>query len=126
MFLFFFEWYVDHRDLHVRTHCFPTRRSSDLRGLFEAARWEPLLSQYSYQDPVANPPPLPDFTKVVDAVIAGPDGSITNMAYTLANVVERRADAPRKRAFYAVLRSGESRGGKRCVSTCRLGWSPEY
>src|SRR3546814_14484224 len=33
------------------------------RGLFEAARWEPLLSQYSYQDPVANPPPLPDFTK---------------------------------------------------------------
>src|SRR3546814_16697538 len=28
--LFFFEWYGDHRDLHVLTHSFPTRRSSDL------------------------------------------------------------------------------------------------
>src|SRR3546814_12361898 len=27
---FFFEWYGDHRDLHVLTHSFPTRRSSDL------------------------------------------------------------------------------------------------
>src|SRR3546814_10478940 len=26
----FFEWYGYHRDLHVRTHSFPTRRSSDL------------------------------------------------------------------------------------------------
>src|SRR3546814_11805026 len=26
----FFEGYGDHRDLHVRTHSFPTRRSSDL------------------------------------------------------------------------------------------------
>src|SRR3546814_15585456 len=27
---FFFEWYSDHRDLHVLAHSFPTRRSSDL------------------------------------------------------------------------------------------------
>src|SRR3546814_18435169 len=27
---FFFEGYGDHRDLHVLTHSFPTRRSSDL------------------------------------------------------------------------------------------------
>src|SRR3546814_11346922 len=27
---FFFELYGDHRDLHVLTHSFPTRRSSDL------------------------------------------------------------------------------------------------
>src|SRR3546814_4108705 len=26
----FFYWYVDHRGLHVLTHSFPTRRSSDL------------------------------------------------------------------------------------------------
>src|SRR3546814_3984848 len=26
----FFLWYCDHRDLHVLTHSFPTRRSSDL------------------------------------------------------------------------------------------------
>src|SRR3546814_19007676 len=29
--IFFFEWCGDHRDLHVLTHSFPTRRSSDLR-----------------------------------------------------------------------------------------------
>src|SRR3546814_11011802 len=27
---FFFSLYADHRDLHVLTHSFPTRRSSDL------------------------------------------------------------------------------------------------
>src|SRR3546814_1994612 len=27
----FFEWYGDHRELHVLTHSFPTRRSSDLQ-----------------------------------------------------------------------------------------------
>src|SRR3546814_15619254 len=30
MFSIFFEGYGDHRDLHVLTHSFPTRRSSDL------------------------------------------------------------------------------------------------
>src|SRR3546814_16781442 len=36
----FFEEYVDHRDLPVRTHSFPTRRSSDLQldGLPSAPR----------------------------------------------------------------------------------------
>src|SRR3546814_1727396 len=29
---FFFQGYGDHRDLHVLTHSFPTRRSSDLDG----------------------------------------------------------------------------------------------
>src|SRR3546814_12350403 len=29
VFLFFFECYGDHRDRHVLTHSFPTRRSSD-------------------------------------------------------------------------------------------------
>src|SRR3546814_16031412 len=28
--MIFFEVYCDHRDRHVRTHSFPTRRSSDL------------------------------------------------------------------------------------------------
>src|SRR3546814_17556232 len=30
MVFFFFECAGDHRDIHVRTHAFPTRRSSDL------------------------------------------------------------------------------------------------
>src|SRR3546814_18875808 len=32
---FFFYLYVDHRDLHVLTHSFPTRRSSDLLPYLE-------------------------------------------------------------------------------------------
>src|SRR3546814_18758747 len=43
-FLFFFKLYGDHRDLHVLTPSFPTRRSSDLKAEAvavgaEAARW---------------------------------------------------------------------------------------
>ena len=34
-FFFFFLLYCDHRDLHYSLHSFPTRRSSDLRGLDE-------------------------------------------------------------------------------------------
>src|SRR3546814_19428038 len=33
MVMFFFQLYVDHRDLHVLTHSCPTRRSSDLISL---------------------------------------------------------------------------------------------
>src|SRR3546814_2948925 len=33
---FLFECYGDHRDLHVLTHSFPTRRSSDLTALLES------------------------------------------------------------------------------------------
>src|SRR3546814_6678574 len=35
----FFECYGYHRDLHVRTHSFPTRRSSDLLALFSGDAW---------------------------------------------------------------------------------------
>src|SRR3546814_3657294 len=38
--LFFFEGDGDHRDLHVLTHSFPTRRSSDLRYGIGAEDWE--------------------------------------------------------------------------------------
>src|SRR3546814_9816854 len=33
MMVFFFYGYGDHRDLHVLTHSFPTRRASDLLGV---------------------------------------------------------------------------------------------
>src|SRR3546814_629904 len=36
--MFFFYRYGDHLDLHVLTHSFPTRRSSDLRKSSEASR----------------------------------------------------------------------------------------
>ncbi|MDK2770358.1 MAG: SIR2 family protein [Sphingomonas sp.] len=74
------------------------------KGQFEAHRWQPLLSQYSYQDPAQNPPPLPDLAKVIAAVIVGPDDALRTMAYTLVNVIERRAGSPKKRVFSAILR----------------------
>src|SRR3546814_641740 len=37
MYCFFFDGYGDHRDLHVLTHSFPTRRSSDLLRAWSAA-----------------------------------------------------------------------------------------
>src|SRR3546814_1039201 len=39
--LVFFECYGDHRDLHVRTHSFPTRRASDLLGATGLANGRP-------------------------------------------------------------------------------------
>src|SRR3546814_1072788 len=52
IFVFFFYCYGDHRELHVLTHSFPTRRSSDLlssAGMLAAvcARWARALSSSS-------------------------------------------------------------------------------
>src|SRR3546814_4254614 len=38
--MFFFSLYGDHRDLHVLTHSFPTRRSSDLVMLNRNEYWQ--------------------------------------------------------------------------------------
>src|SRR3546814_7150284 len=40
--MFFFYWYGDHRDLHLLTHSFPTRRSSDLASSWpRCSCWPP-------------------------------------------------------------------------------------
>src|SRR3546814_19155197 len=47
---FFFNWYGDHRDLHVLTPSFPTRRSSDLGGgdsLEGAHQWGDAMAWWS-------------------------------------------------------------------------------
>src|SRR3546814_13474112 len=41
----FFELYGDHRDLHVLTHSFPTRRSSDLYALGRKLKIEKVDTQ---------------------------------------------------------------------------------
>src|SRR3546814_18115157 len=45
VFFFFFYGYVDLRDLHVLTHSFPTRRSSDLSSLLEQQRQSAITRQ---------------------------------------------------------------------------------
>src|SRR5213594_5245120 len=42
--LFFFSWSGDPRELHKRSHSFPTRRSSDLRAEIQVARGDPELA----------------------------------------------------------------------------------
>src|SRR3546814_12600425 len=41
--MLFFEGYGDHRDLHVLTHSFPTRRSSDLDCTDTVLSWDARL-----------------------------------------------------------------------------------
>src|SRR3546814_20906280 len=43
--VFFCDGYGDHRDLHVLTPSFPTRRSSDLRSMPTVNSWPPLDHQ---------------------------------------------------------------------------------
>src|SRR3546814_2784185 len=69
VFVFFFERYGDHRDLHVLTHSFPTRRSSDLRSMaavdLEGVRAD--LMKYGWIQDARVSRRLPD-TLVVDIV----------------------------------------------------------
>src|SRR3546814_19602533 len=48
----FFEGYGDHRDLHVLTHSFPTRRSSDLAPISEAETPPPLIRKISFSSAI--------------------------------------------------------------------------
>src|SRR3546814_16910605 len=54
MLCFFFSRYVDHRDLHVLTHSFPTRRSSDLiAALARAGVAHVALGEFGFDEFIA-------------------------------------------------------------------------
>src|SRR3546814_17414463 len=65
--IFFFSCYGDHRVLHVLTHSFPTRRSSDLAGRARAACFFPPV----FSPPAAFPPTssAPAFLRPVPACV---------------------------------------------------------
>src|SRR3546814_16444997 len=63
--------YCDHRDLHVPTHAFPTRRSSDLPYVWQTVIWFDLESQGFSLVPSNNATPLDGFKT---GIIAGYDG----------------------------------------------------
>src|SRR3546814_18953914 len=48
--LFFFEGYGEHRDLHVLTHSFPTRRSSDLLAFTRHLDGQTVLVAFNLSD----------------------------------------------------------------------------
>src|SRR3546814_11134760 len=105
--------FVDHRDLHVLTHSFPTLRSSDLH-LDPARAW--LAAQYR----------LEIFLQrlFADLEAGGDVEGVLRLLIFLgiggADIADQVADRCSGR------RSEERRGGKECVSTCRLRSSPYH
>src|SRR3546814_21003809 len=103
---FVFECYGDHRDLHVLTHSFPTRRSSDLDGV------EAEINDKLYTTPE-------DFEKTIDALGVGENGKYL-LAATFGNVhgvykpgnVKLRPDILEQGQKVAVAKLGLAEGSK--------------
>src|SRR3546814_17720338 len=104
MCLFFFYRYGDHRDLHVLTHSFPTRRSSDLPY---AAHFFQAIAAEHRRIAIAEP---------VSSYFSGNGG---DTVFCSLNSAAPFADS------LLASRSEERRVGKECVSTCRSRWSPD-
>src|SRR3546814_19101069 len=119
---FFFEEYGDHRDLHVLTHSFPTRRSSDLVAI--------VINLHVC---------LPYSSSVTPDLIRGPAkrrwkaGPRIKSGVTTVETQCVNSKAPptrgrwrRRRCGRPRPRSEERRIGKECVITCRSRWSPDH
>src|SRR3546814_13932400 len=118
--MFFFYLSGDHRDLHVLTHSFPTRRSSDLAsgtrsgsgsnsgGSFSGGG-DSAGNQYILSGNVSWEPDL--WGKVRRSV----ESSSAGLQASAADVATTRL---------SMQRTEERRVGKECVSTCRSRGSP--
>src|SRR3546814_10999793 len=117
--LFFFLVYGDPRDLHVLTHSFPSRRSSDLpckppiaADYTARTKFCPNGSLYRSAVNVWRPGLVPMNPSLPLCVrYSGTNTSLTTIS--LEPVPLR-----------PITRSEERRVGKECVSTCRSRWSP--
>src|SRR3546814_20013317 len=110
--------YGDHQCLHVLTHSFPTRLSSDLAGGDHAA------------DAVVEQGPGGMLARRAAAEIVAGDQDLRALVLRLVHEEFRHRGAVRRlaqleeQAFRQAGRSAERREGKEGVSTCRSGWSP--
>src|SRR3546814_20346053 len=113
-YFFFFSCNGDHRYLHVLTHSFPTRRSSDLReGVDPAPRGA--AADRDVEHALARGV-LCRFEEMErHAVAAVGDGNAIGGDAAAVIFIERR-----------LIRSEERRVGKECVSTCSSRWSPDH
>src|SRR3546814_15356809 len=111
--------YGTHRDLHVLTHSFPTRRSSGLLGM--DIGWEATDVAFSLQS----------LRRLRE------EGSLGPTTRALAEEAERSGIPVMRLDRQSLiqlgygkrqhrLRSAERRVGQECVSTCRSWWSPAH
>src|SRR3546814_17280809 len=127
MFIFFFLVNSDHRNLHVLTHSFPTRRSSDLFVILESVKER---AELTWEDT--------DFLKTVGRQITS-YLALDEAAEQLSQA--RQFDAYNKLAAFVIHdinnlmsqlslvtqnRSEERRVGKECVSTGSSRRSPDH
>src|SRR3546814_15958381 len=138
---FFFSLYGDHRYLHVLTHSFPTRRSSDLVsiGQWHHVSWlalsrPPVLSAHHK----SRTPELRSLGLLPSSPAdrpAGGTGATASLRYERNRRKTAHAENPypdiilrgppgpcrrRGRVFGQPRRSEERRVGTECVSTCRI------
>src|SRR3546814_14932632 len=107
----FFECYGDHRDLHVLTHSFPTRRSSDLQLLVEHLH-QPRVAAAAH-DPVVEV----EVAAALEVAAAAADRLVAGMlaGHPLQPLQLSRIDADRGEPAgpaRPALRPEERRGGK--------------
>src|SRR3546814_21046152 len=123
MFLFFVECYGDHRDLHVLTHSFPTRRASDLDRFFAECPHVGFVVEPDFSDGVE--------ARLTGAEPVGVDLVVLHIAAHCRHVAAHGAVwvtiiIVEIIAANALLRSEERRLGKGGVSTCRSWGSPYH
>src|SRR3546814_11969544 len=134
-FMFFFLRYGDHRDLHVLTHSFPTRRSSDLTSWQTRARNTGIrpLRISTFCILMASPWPgsiyaaIPIIGTTGCAVAAGqrPPSAGACACWKIPawmHATRTRFGFP----ITIVWRSEERRVGKGVVSTCRFRGAPYH
>src|SRR3546814_19596929 len=112
--VFFFEGYADHRDLHVPTHSFPTRRSSDLAS--------PAMAHEVWVERDAAGPARIYLGEPADPVPAA--GAPEFSTLTAPRLIGAEAAKPVALVRRATHRSAERRVGQECVSTCCYRRSP--
>src|SRR3546814_13105483 len=119
--IFLFESTIDNRYLHVLTHTFPPRRSSDRRD----RDLDPRLVEVEFLDDAveARERALEHLDLVADLVIDADFGLGARRGLFLA-VENTRGLGLADRLRLARRRSAERRVGQECVRTCRSRWSP--
>src|SRR3546814_20622937 len=124
--LFFFTRYGDHRDLHVLTRSFPTRRSSEIgagSGMIRRLAFAGLAlfaaTQVSGEDMIP-----PDLAAEVNPFIGTTNGGNVYPGATMPFGMV--AFSPEATPLPGRSRSEERRVGKECVSTCRSRWAPYH
>src|SRR3546814_18102893 len=122
--IFFFKCYDDNRYLHVLTHSFPTRRSSDLLVAVVQHGGEVSLLAVHDRDHGGLGQAGADRRRQVGGGGAGGQRARRTVGQPDRDLIGHGAGGYRR--CPTASRSEERRVGKECFSTCRSRWSPYH